>query len=206
MAKSQNGWAASPSLETRVIKPVKGVSFRIVDNPDVATVFMYLIQQFHKRVEDITDQKQHDDWGFAYRANRNSPNDLSNHSSGTAVDLDATEHPNGVPTGRTFTNKQISEIHKILHELGGVVRWGGDYTHTIDAMHFEINASAKHVKAVANKLRGTTVTKAVKTVEQIAAEVINGKWGDGDTRVMKLKAAGYDPAKVQAAVEKQLKK
>ncbi len=41
---------------------------------------------------------------------------------------------------------------------------------------------------------------AKKTVEQIAKEVLAGKWGNGDTRKQKLKAAGYDYNAVQAKV------
>jgi len=138
MAKSQNGWPAKANLKTVVIEPVKGVKLRIVDNHYVEYVFTYLVQQYHKRVDKVTGPHKADDWGFAYRANRNAPNSLSNHASGTAIDLDATEHPNGVPTKKTFSQKQIQEIHKILAELDGVVRWGGTYTTTPDAMHFEI--------------------------------------------------------------------
>jgi hypothetical protein len=45
---------------------------------------------------------------------------------------------------------------------------------------------------------------ARKPVSQIAAEVIQGKWGNGDERINRLRAAGYDPAQVQAAVNQQL--
>lgn len=34
----------------------------------------------------------------------------------------------------------------------------------------------------------------------IAQQVLDGKWGNGDERVRRLKAAGYDPAKIQALV------
>jgi N-acetyl-anhydromuramyl-L-alanine amidase AmpD len=43
-----------------------------------------------------------------------------------------------------------------------------------------------------------------KSVAEVAKEVIAGKWGNGDTRTSKLKAAGYDPKAVQAEVNKQL--
>ena len=47
--------------------------------------------------------------------------------------------------------------------------------------------------------------KALKgNVEEIAKEVIQGKWGNGDERKAKLKAAGFDPAEVQALVNKLL--
>lgn len=38
------------------------------------------------------------------------------------------------------------------------------------------------------------------TVDQVAREVINGKWGNGADRMARLKAAGYDAAAVQAKV------
>ena len=43
-----------------------------------------------------------------------------------------------------------------------------------------------------------------KSVDQIADEVIAGKWGDGQTRREKLSAAGYDPEAVQAKVNDKL--
>lgn len=41
---------------------------------------------------------------------------------------------------------------------------------------------------------------AKKSLDVIAREVLDGKWGNGDTRKARLKAAGYEPSDVQAAV------
>jgi hypothetical protein len=43
-----------------------------------------------------------------------------------------------------------------------------------------------------------------KSVREIAGEVIDGKWGNGDDRVNRLRNAGYDPAAVQAEVNRLL--
>lgn len=43
-----------------------------------------------------------------------------------------------------------------------------------------------------------------KTVAQIAQEVIDGKWGNGDDRINALKNAGYDPDAVQKKVNEIL--
>ena len=43
-----------------------------------------------------------------------------------------------------------------------------------------------------------------KSISQVAKEVINGEWGNGDTRKKKLEAAGYDYDAVQKEVNKQL--
>lgn len=44
-----------------------------------------------------------------------------------------------------------------------------------------------------------------KSVEELAKEVISGKWGNGDERKKKLIAAGYDYAAIQKKVNKLLK-
>ena len=43
-----------------------------------------------------------------------------------------------------------------------------------------------------------------KTIEEIAKEVVDGKWGNGTARKEKLTAAGYDYKAVQKAVNKML--
>ena len=53
----------------------------------------------------------------------------------------------------------------------------------------------------AKKLAGTG-----KSVEEIAKEVIAGKWGVGEERTKKLTEAGYDAAAVQKAVNELMKK
>ena len=47
--------------------------------------------------------------------------------------------------------------------------------------------------------QGTAVT-VKKSVQEIAREVVAGKWGNGEERKKKLIAAGYDYSAVQAAV------
>ena len=58
------------------------------------------------------------------------------------------------------------------------------------------------VQSTSKPTTSKPVTKptAKKTVEQIAKEVLAGKWGNGDTRKQKLKTAGYDYNAVQAKV------
>jgi hypothetical protein len=156
MATSSNGWTAAPDLPIRPLV-VAGESFSpgVRDNADVYTVLRYVAEQLHERVEPIVraDWHQADDWGFSYRANVNSPNSLSNHASGTAFDYNATRHPNGVPASRNFTTAQIATIRRILAEVGGAVRWGGDFNGTPDAMHFEINVSPAALAPVARRIR-----------------------------------------------------
>ena len=48
----------------------------------------------------------------------------------------------------------------------------------------------------------TKPAKKKKTIEQLAKEVIAGKWGNGDVRKEKLEEAGYNYSTVQARVNK----
>lgn len=48
----------------------------------------------------------------------------------------------------------------------------------------------------------TTVTSAKKSIEEIAKEVLNGNWGNGQERKDRLTAAGYNYSEVQNLVNK----
>lgn len=51
---------------------------------------------------------------------------------------------------------------------------------------------------------GGSSSSGKKTISQIAKEVMNGEWGNGDARKQKLESAGYDYDAVQKEVNKQL--
>lgn len=91
-----------------------------------------------------------DDYGYAYRAIRGQEDagNLSNHSSGTAVDLNSNRHPLG--RRNTFTPEQEIKVRALAAKYG--LRWGGDYRNRADEMHFEINLSPVLVKQKINEL------------------------------------------------------
>lgn len=51
-----------------------------------------------------------------------------------------------------------------------------------------------------------TNNKTLKSIDEVAQEVIDGKWGSGDVRKQKLTEAGYSYTEVQAKVNQILKK
>lgn len=149
--KSQNGWAASPDKSAIGIESPK-VPGTDVDFPqgiregDVTTVLMYVASEFHRTVEPLKDGWC---WGYYYKQIEGSST-LSNHASGTAIDLNAPAHPMG--KADTFSSTEVAAIRKIL-DFCDVVRWGGDYTGRKDDMHFEIVGDAAAVALVAAKIR-----------------------------------------------------
>ncbi|UPU15947.1 L-alanyl-D-glutamate peptidase [Stenotrophomonas virus Jojan60] len=152
MAVSQNGWGAAYQVGNTVrdVPPLTKLSWITgsVRSGDVWTVLNEVARRFNNEVEKINPAES---WGYAPRPIRGSSTTLSNHASGTAVDFNAPRHPLGAVN--TFSTAQRAAIRRILKDLGGVVRWGGDYTGRKDEMHFEINASAAAVKKVANQIR-----------------------------------------------------
>ena len=87
-----------------------------------------------------------DDWGYAFRMTRGSDRVLSNHSSGTAIDLNAIKHPLG--KSNTFNQDQRNIINLLITKYG--LTWGGNYKKRKDEMHFEIAINQEQVK---NKIK-----------------------------------------------------
>lgn len=150
MATSYNGWlAVKDGAGIDRAFSAAGASFPGgVKAGAVATIFRWLIERLNE-IEPVVPGWC---WGYEYRANVNNPSTLSCHSSGTAIDYNAPKHPNGARG--TWTVNQVVAIRAILAQLGGVVRWGYDFTGTKDEMHFEIVGSESQCATVAARLGG----------------------------------------------------
>jgi hypothetical protein len=140
---SPNGWPASEDRKAIGIQSfvVPGTKLKIACAKDVAPILVAFCKEFHELVEPI-DQGQLDDWGYAFRMTRGSDKVLSNHSSGTAVDLNALKHPLG--KSNTFNKEQCNIITLLITKYG--LAWGGHYKKRKDEMHFEIKMNKEQVK------------------------------------------------------------
>lgn len=117
-----------------------------------------------------------------------------------------------------YSKKEYAERHLASIKAAGfpdafiaVVDNGNLYRVQVGAFAVKDNAQAQLTKVQQAGFNGfvTTlsgqVTATKKTVEELAKEVIQGKWGNGAERKQKLKAAGYDPDAVQKKVNEILK-
>lgn len=139
-AASQNGWRANDSTVTaNQLVPGTEVKLRVrKDAPGL--LLLEVASAFDRLVEDIDNARGAlDDWGYAERPVRGSTTVLSNHASGTAIDLNATKHPLG--KRNTFSPTQVARINEIVAVTGGAVTWGGIWNRP-DEMHFEISDGA----------------------------------------------------------------
>lgn len=160
MSTSQNGFpalAADSKLLYTWTVPGDGTRLRL-RNGSTGYLLIDLATRFSRRVEALKEPVL-DDWGYAFRPIRGYETGLSNHASGTAEDLNATDHPLAVD--HTFTPKEVDEIHRLLGKYDGCIRWGGDYSGRKDPMHFEINRDMEACEKAARRLMETARGKLI---------------------------------------------
>lgn len=121
-----------------------------VRSGDAHTILNELGRRFNSEVEAIRKDWS---WGYAKRPVRGA-SVASEHSAGVAVDFNAPAH--GLGLSGTFSAAQVSAIRKILADLDGAVRWGGDYGGRKDEMHFELQGGVAKLAKVAAKINGGT--------------------------------------------------
>jgi hypothetical protein len=148
---SYNGWPASKDQAEIGIKAykVEGTNLKLRCAEKVAPLLINFAKEFNELIEPI-DGGTFDDWGYAYRDVRGVVGKLSNHASGTAIDLNATKHPLG-KVG-TFDAAKVPMIRALAKKYG--LTWGGDWTRK-DEMHFEIAIKPEKVEAFIKKLEQT---------------------------------------------------
>ena len=145
---SYNGWPASKEQAEIGIKAykVEGTTIKLRCAEAVAPLLIGLAKEFNELIEPLEGGAL-DDWGYCYRDVRGVPGKLSNHSSGTAIDLNASKHPLG-KVG-TFDAAKVPMIRALAKKYG--LTWGGDWARK-DEMHFEIALSPEKVRALITKL------------------------------------------------------
>lgn len=102
-------------------------------------------------------------------------------------------------------NKQLN-VEKTIEEIAKEViqgKWGNgeDRKNKLTSAGYNYTS----VQSAVNKLLSIKPVPTQKSVDQIAKDVICGKWGNGETRKSKLEAAGYDYNTVQQKVNELLR-
>jgi len=146
---SYNGYPASKDPKEIDIKsyPVKGTALKLRCAESVGPLLAAFAAEFHELIEPI-DEGTFDDWAYAFRMVRGTTDKLSCHSSGTAIDLNATRHALG-KVG-TFPAEKVPMIRALAKKYG--LKWGGDYINRKDEMHFEVEVSTTKAKELITKL------------------------------------------------------
>ncbi len=133
ITESQNGWPASP-IPTEIDIVTVPVRLRsgtknIQVTKAAAPVLVEFVEWWDRTIEPVTELG-----GYNYRSVRGYENIISNHGSGSAVDINASRHPLGAVG--TVSTKQAYLISSKASSLG--LKWGGNYSGRKDEMHAEV--------------------------------------------------------------------
>lgn len=180
MAQSQNGFPASGDRAAIGVKTFAVPGYPSVKLPiraDVAPLLLAMARWWFDHVEKPVVPGS---WGYAYRPVRGQTSGLSNHASGTAIDLNAPQHPLG-KVG-TVPAKLRAAISAQARALG--LRWGGDYTGRKDEMHFEVIVSLAKARELVAALQGGKLSGAAAAasahIPSVAAHPTIRKGSKGD--------------------------
>lgn len=146
-ATSQSGYPVIiDRSDPRILKnpTVPGTDVQILGGilaGPVSTVMLYFAARFNNEVEQLSLGKVPDDWGGTPKTITDGSG-WSNHASYTAIDVNASEHPQH--QRGTFTAKQYATMRRIASDLAAaagrqILRLGIDWTgSSVDEMHVEI--------------------------------------------------------------------
>ena len=159
MATSINGWPVlAPGDDRLHTYPIPGVpDRRLTLAKEAAPILLYVAAWYHNNVHLLDHREHHvertvDEGGYNYRKSRVNTR-WSNHSSGTAIDLDWSREGAQNAYARQWWSKNARKktaLHSFLHTLGGAVTWGGDWhDRYLDPMHFEITRGYTPAKLLA---------------------------------------------------------
>ena len=108
--------------------------------------------------------------------------------------------------GKSKTKPTSTTAKKSVNTLAKEVlagKWGNgtDRKNRLVKAGYDYNK----VQIAVNKLVKASQMSQDKIINAVAHEVIAGRWGNGQERINRLKAAGYDPDKIQKRVNELMK-
>jgi hypothetical protein len=176
---SQNGYPAN-NRSLIVTLTAGGVQFPVRKGA-CGELLMWAAERWHREVEPLVPGTC---WGYAER-DIIGGTVISNHASGTAIDINAPQHPLATNPAGNFSPAQLSAVRRIIADTQGALRWGGDYVGRKDGMHVEINAPEGHVAGVLAQVTGGAdvapqTAQQIDEIHQQVTGVLNA-WDGGIT-------------------------
>lgn len=150
---SENGWRMI-DINSCDRLPIPGTNLVLPFRAgDASVILRGWLSWFNKNVEPLNNPGR----GYTDEGSWTATNDVgnSNHLSGSAADLNWSEHAFRVSYSG-FTPSEIATCRKGLELFEQCIWWGQDWNTPKDAMHFQLNfgESDSRIKTLAAKLRG----------------------------------------------------
>lgn len=162
MATSQNGYQGITDPDSHLLHrwQVPGIDrYFLLRRGAVGFVLVWVALWYHEKIQKLNIKGQPwDEWAWAWRDIRNAIGRLSNHASGTAIDLNSWLYPLGTTLMKAW---RVAKIKLLMARFNGKVRWGGFYEGRKDQMHFEINARLPKIERLARRLMKTKRGKRI---------------------------------------------
>lgn len=122
----------------------------------------------------------------------------------------------GVFKSKTDADNRVKEL--FAHKFNAILKKSGNL-YIVESGAFASKSNAQKlvddikscgikscVSTVAGEVIKSSSSKTLKSVSDVAKEVINGKWGNGSDRKKRLTDAGYNYSEVQSLASKMLSK
>lgn len=121
----------------------------------------------------------------------------------TGFGLWVAQYPDYVETGYQEHPWNEGKYNCLIRQYTSVGKLSG-YNGNLDLNKAYISAASWH-KLATKAVKIVTIKPVKKSVNTLAKEVLAGKWGNGQERINRLKAAGYNPTIIQNKVNEILK-
>ncbi|MCA1840055.1 MAG: M15 family metallopeptidase [Actinobacteria bacterium] len=130
---SENGWRICDRNECDIVRS----ELQYVDTAPIrkGAAFETLSAWLHWYDQNVPGEIVSSVWGWS------AENDVanSNHLSGTAVDINASQYPWHGNVMETQHPDRYNKIREGLELFEGIIFWGADWSSSRDEMHFQLN-------------------------------------------------------------------
>ena len=179
--------------------------------PYLGSKFSYIASEVNKRLSGNSSSSGGTSTSSLYRVRKSWSDSKS--QKGAFRDFDNAKKCANANVGykvfdasgnEVYPNKSISSksIDTIAREvISGNWGNGSDRVNRLRAAGYDYDAVQSRVNEI---LSGTNSKPSGKSIDEVAREVIRGDWGNGQDRVNRLRAAGYDYNAVQKRVNEIL--
>lgn len=138
---------------------VPGTKRRMLLRSDVGPYLVAFASEYHRLIAPI-DTGTFDDWAYHPPRKGRASSQISDHSGGVAIDLNATKEGAQNRSNVTWWRHPVRALRlRKLRKKYHLLEWGGDYRNFYDPMHWTFNYGVDKAKVMA-EIKRLGISKA----------------------------------------------